>query len=106
MFVKVSENFSSKQFTASQQHLKPGNVPGFDSLCPELLIHAGTALKSWLRGFVSSCLRQLKIPRIYEISLVISIPKPIKPFEDPRSYRPISLLRVPYTTSKCLSTTA
>ena len=44
----------------------PGKVPGPDSICPELILHAGAALKSWLRDFLSSCLFWLhdsKFPR-------------------------------------------
>ena len=62
--VNISENFTSRKFTIAFQHLKPGNAPGPDSICPELILHAGAALKSWLCGFLSSCLRQLKIPNI------------------------------------------
>ena len=54
------------------------------------------ALKSWLRDFISSCLRRLKIPKIWRRALVVAIPKPGKPVGDPKSYRPISLLCVPY----------
>ena len=59
------------------------------SICPELIIyagavyyniiHAGAALKSWLHEFLSSCLRQLKIPKIWKRALVVAIPKPMKP---------------------------
>ena len=59
-------------------------------------LNAGTALKSWLRGFLSSCLRQLKISKVWRRALVVAIPKPKKPVEDPKSYRPISLLCVLY----------
>ena len=94
--VNFSGNFSSKEFAAALQHVKQGKAPGPDSICPELIIHAGTASKSWLRGFLSSCLRQLKIPKVWRRALVVAIPKPNKPVEDPKSYRPISLLCVPY----------
>ena len=57
---------------------------------PELL------WKSWLRDFLSSCLRRLKISKIWRRALVVAIPKPGKPVGDPKSYRPISLLCVPY----------
>ena len=77
-------------------HLKPGKAPGPDSICPKLILHAGAALKSWLRDFLSSCLRRLKIPKIWRRALVVAIPKPGKPVGDPKSYRPISLLCVPY----------
>ena len=94
--VNLSGDFSPREFAAPLQHLKPGKAPGPDSICPELIIHAGTTLKSWLRGFLSSCLRQLKIPKVWRRALVVAIPKPKKPVEVPKSYRPISLLCVPY----------
>ena len=94
--VNISDNFSQREFAAALQHLKPGKAPGPNFICPELIIHAGAALKSWLRDFLSSCLRRLKIPKIWRRALVIAIPKPTKPVGDPKSYQPISLLCVPY----------
>ena len=94
--VNISDNFSQREFAAALQHLKPGKAPGPDSICPELILHAGAALKSWLRDFLSSCLCRLKIPKIWRRALVVAIPKPAKPVGDPKSYRPISLLCVPY----------
>ena len=94
--VNLFGDFSPREFAAAFQHVKPGKASGPDSICPELIIHAGTALKSWLRGFLSSCLRQLKIIKVWRRALVVAIPKPKKPVEDPKSYRPISLLCVPY----------
>ena len=92
----LSGDFSPAEFAIALQHLKPGKTPGPDSLCPELILHAGHALKSWLRAFLSSCLRQLKIPKIWRRSLVVAIPKPNKQKEDAKSYRPLSLLRIPF----------
>ena len=94
--VNISDNFSQREFTAAVQHLKSGKAPGPDSIFPELILHAGTALKSWLREFLSSCLRRLKIPNIWKRALVVAIQKPAKPVGDPKSYRSISLLCVPY----------
>ena len=66
-------------------------------IIPELIIHPNNpCLKSWLRGFLSFCLHHLKIPKIWRRALVVAVPKPSKPVEDPRSYRPIFLLCVPY----------
>ena len=93
--VNISDNFSQREFAAALQHLKPGKAPGPDSICNELILHAGAALKSWLRDFISSCLRRLKIPKIWRRALVVAIPKPAKPVEDPKSIS-ISLLCVPY----------
>ena len=92
----ISDSFSQREFTAALQHLKPGKTPGPDSICPKLILHAGVALKSWLRDFLSSCLRRLKIPKIWRRALVVAIPKAGKPVGDPKSYQPISLLCVPY----------
>jgi len=41
-------------------------------------------------------MRQLKIPKICRRALVAAMPKPEKPLGDPKSYRPISLLCVPF----------
>ena len=93
--VNISDNFSQREFAAALQHLKAGKAPRPDFICPELIFHAGAALKSWL-DFISSCLRRLKIPKIWRRALVVAIPKPTKPVGDSKSYRPISLLCVPY----------
>ena len=94
--VNISDNFSQREFAAVIQQLKPGKTPEPDSICSELILHAGVALKTWLRDFLSSCLRRLKIPKIWRRALVVTIPKPAKPVGDPKSYRPISLPCVPY----------
>ena len=87
--VNIYDNFSQREFTVALQHLKPGKTPGPDSICSELINHAGAALKSWLRVFLSSCLCRLKIPKIWKRALVVSIPKPEKPVGYPKSYRSI-----------------
>ena len=57
------------------KHLKPGKAPGLDSICPDQNTHAGAVLKSWLCGFLSHCLRHLKIPKVWRRALVVAIPK-------------------------------
>ena len=52
-------------------------------------------MKSWLLDFLSSCLRLIKIPKIWKRALVVAIPKPMKLVGYPKSYRSISLLCVP-----------
>ena len=70
--VNISDNFLQREFTAALRHLKPGKAPGPDSIFPELILHAGAALKSSLRNFLSSCLRRLKIPKIWRRALVVA----------------------------------
>ena len=53
--VNNSDTFSHRECTAALQHLKPGKAEGHDSIFPELILHAGAALKSWLRDFLFSC---------------------------------------------------
>ena len=88
---KYLRRFSPREFAAFH-HLKPGKASGPDSIFPELLIHAGPSLKFWLRGFFSSFLPKIKIPKEWRRALVVAIPKLSKPVVDLQSYRPISLL--------------
>ena len=76
--VNITDNFLHREFAAAFQHLKPGKAPGPDSICPELILHAGADLKFWLREFLSSYLRRLKIPKIWKRALVVAIPKTSK----------------------------
>ena len=41
-------------------------------------------------------MRHLRIPKVWRRAVVVAIPKPKKPVGDPKSYRLISLLCVPY----------
>ena len=60
------------------------------------MLHAGTALKSWFNKFLSFCMRQFKLPKIWRRALVVAILKPNKPTANPKSYRSISLLCIAY----------
>ena len=41
-------------------------------------------------------MHQVKLPKIFGRALVVAIPKPMKPPGEAKSYRPISLLCVPF----------
>jgi len=88
--------FRSEELDAAIRRLKPEKSPGWDYIFPEFILHAVSALKSWFCNFFTSCIRQLRIRKIWRRALVVGIPKPEKPLEDPKSYRPISLLCVPF----------
>ena len=53
----ISGSFYDEEFLAALQYFKPGKAPDPDAICPKLIIHAKNALKSWLHGFLSSCLQ-------------------------------------------------
>ena len=94
----ISQPFRPEEFAAALRRLKPRKSRGLDSIFPEFVLHVGSALKSWFCDFLNSCMRQLKIPKIWRRALVVAIPKPEKPLGDPKSYRPMSLLCVPFKT--------
>ena len=93
----ISGDFTLEKFTSALQQLKLGKAPGPDSIFPEIILHAGAALKSWLNKFLSSCMHHLKLPKIWRRAIVVAIPKPMKPLEDQRNYRLISLLCTNFT---------
>ena len=92
----ISESFAPEELAATLRRLKPGKSSGLDSIFPEFIFYARSALKSWFCDFLSSCMRQLKIPKIWRRALIVAIPKPEKPLGDPKSYCPISVLCVPF----------
>ena len=94
--VNIFESSTAQEFAAALEHLKPGKAPGPVSIFPELILHARAVLKSWLCGFLSSCLRHFKILKVGRRALVVAIPKPKTPVEDPKSYRLVSLFCFPY----------
>jgi len=66
----ITEPFRPEEFVPSLRRLKPGKSPGLDSIFPEFILHARSALKSWFCDFLTSCIRQLKIPKIWRRALI------------------------------------
>ena len=69
----LSGEITVDELMSTLQHLKPGKAAGPDSICPELILNAGFEMKSWLCKFLSSCLRNLKIPKLWKRALVVTI---------------------------------
>jgi len=92
----LTSPFTSEELVHAIKLLKCENAQGPDNIPPAFLKHLGRNCLSWLREFYSSCLDRVAIPKIWREATVIAVPKPNKPMDDPRSYRPISLLCVPY----------
>ena len=53
----ISEPFRPEELAAALRRLKPGKSPGLDSIFPEFILYAGSALKSWFCDFLASCMR-------------------------------------------------
>ena len=92
----LSGDFTAAELSAVINKLKPGKAPGRDNIHPEFVIHQSTTTYAWLCSFFSSCFRKSKLLKTWHRASVIALPKPNKPAEDPKAYRPISLLCVPF----------
>ena len=88
--------FTTSELTATIKLLKGGKSQGPDNIPPEFMMHCGRKCLKWVRKFYCFCLEHTAIPKIWRRATVVAILKPNKPADDPKSYRLISLLCVPY----------
>lgn len=84
--------FTVKEFNNAVNTMKNGKAAGEDDICTEQIKHFGSATKNWLLTLFNNCVSELKIPKLWRKSKVISLLKPGKDPESASSYRPISLL--------------
>ena len=96
-----------KPFTVSElktalKQLKIGKAHGPDNIPSEFVKHCGPKSLEWLCSFYSTCTDSLAIPKIWRKATVVAILKPHKLENDAKSYRPISLLCIPYKLMKRL----
>ena len=59
----ISEPFRPEEFAAALRRLKPGKSPGLDSIFPEFILHAGSAVKSWFCDFLIPACANSKFQR-------------------------------------------
>ena len=92
--VNMSTPFTTEELVEVLKSMKAGKVPEPDDIHPEFLLHARDTVTKWLCQYMSTCLKRCKIPKIWRKATVITLLKPNKPKDDPKSYRPISLLYI------------
>ena len=92
----LSTPFTSQELSTSIKQLRSGKAQGPDNILPEFLMQWGSKCLNWMREFCSLYLRYVTVPKIWRRATAVSILKPNKPVGDSKSYRPISLLCVPY----------
>jgi len=85
----ISDPFTPEELALALHHLEPGKYPGLDSIFWYFILQAGLALKSCLYGFFTSCMHQLKIPRIWKTAPVVAIPNANKSLGDPKELLPV-----------------
>ena len=59
-------------------------------------MHCSKKYLEWVLKFYSFCLGHTVTPKIWRRAPVVAILKPNKPADNPKSYKPISLLCVPH----------
>jgi len=84
----ISEPFKPEELAAALRRLKPGKSPGLHSIFPEFITHAGSALKSWFCDFLTSCMCQLKILKIWRRAQIVANLSQIKPLGTQRATVP------------------
>ena len=94
--VDMSGDFTPAELRAAIGNLRQGKSPGHDNIHPEFVTHQSETTSSWLCSFLSSCFQRSKLPKTWRRAAVIALLKPGKSAEDPKAYRPISLLCVPF----------
>ena len=62
----------------------------------EFLTHLGPKAISWLLVFMNRCFADCRLQSIWNKAKIVMVLKPGKPADDPKSYRPISLLCYPF----------
>ncbi|KAJ3594617.1 hypothetical protein NHX12_003924 [Muraenolepis orangiensis] len=92
----MSRQFSTAELRAAIGNLRQGKSPGHDNIHPEFVTHQSETTSAWLCSFFSSCFQRSKLPKTWRRAAVIALLKPGKTAEDPKAYRPISLLCVPF----------
>lgn len=75
-------------------NLKSNKAPGFDLITGEILKQLPRKAITMLAYLINAAIRLKHVPSIWKIAEVIMIPKPGKPPNEAKSYRPISLLPV------------
>lgn len=89
------EKFTAKQvFNKIQTDMNPKKSPGFDLITARILKELPKKGVQYLTQIFNAILRTGYYPLLWKVAQIILIPKPGKPVEEVKSYRPISLLSV------------
>ena len=68
-----------------------GGAPGPDGITTKMLQELGPSGKAFLLKIANKSLKKRQVPTIWRRATIVAIPKPGKPKDDPKSFRPISL---------------
>ena len=88
----LGTGFTMTEFQASIKAMKKNKAAGVDELRVEQIQNFGPKTLHWLLEFMNACVSQTMIPKMWRKARVVALLKPGKDPNDPKNYRPISLL--------------
>ena len=88
----LSEEFTLHELDEPIKTLVNGNAAGLDDIKTKLLKHLRPNCQRWLLKMFHACIRENSILKVWRKTKTIAILKPGKKPQEPKSFRPISLL--------------
>lgn len=97
--VTTSDNFKLKKVALTElrkviKNLKAKKAPGYDLITAHVVKELPNKALIKLLYLINASFRLLYVPRQWKVAEIIMVPKPGKPLNEKKSYRPISLLPV------------
>ncbi|KAL4154014.1 hypothetical protein QTP88_001847 [Uroleucon formosanum] len=88
----LRDYFSPLELQTAIDELKNKKAAGVDDICTEQIKNLGPIAKKWLLDLFNNIKNTEQIPKIWRKSKIIALLKPGKTPDDPKNFRPISLL--------------
>ncbi|KAI5732047.1 hypothetical protein M8J77_020382 [Diaphorina citri] len=88
----LEDPFLPSELETAMLSMKSNKAAGIDDLRTEQIKHFGKRTKQWLLDMMNACVQQLHIPKMWRKSRVVALLKPGKEPDDPKNFRPVSLL--------------
>ena len=85
---EIDEN----EVRSAMRKMKAGKAPGKDEVRVEMILAAGDAGISWTTRLLNKCMKDGRIPRDWQVGLVVPVWKGKGDAQDPGKYRGITLL--------------
>lgn len=85
-------HFSEEELYEAISEVECGKAPGTDNIFPNFLVKLGPKAVIWLTKLFSNIHQSGNLPRAWKMAKVIAVLKANKSPENPKHYRPISLL--------------
>lgn len=93
---EMARDITIDEINLALKDTKNGKAAGEDGILPEFIKNLGLKGRTWIAKLSTSVLHTYKIPIEWRKAKVIAILKPNKAGDNPKNYRPISLLSVVY----------